>query len=68
METKILLQAINYAPEKVAEFIINLYTESSSECKKQFDAKFESYFTELPDQDRFTEKDIYDKGYEQKTD
>lgn len=66
METKILLQAINYAPDKVAEFIINLYAKSGPECKKEIDDMFRSYFTNggtlLPDKDRFTEQHIYEKG------
>jgi len=45
MEIKTLLQACHYAPDKVAEFIINFYLESSSDCKAEIEAKFQSYFT-----------------------
>ena len=44
MEIKLLKQAIEFSPERVAEFIINLYSESDTSHKAQIDAKFDRLF------------------------
>jgi len=53
MEIKILQQAVAYAPEKVVEFIINLYLEADPDHKADIEAKFAKTFTNggslLPD-------------------
>ena len=61
MEIKILLQAIEYAPDKVAEFILTLYSSAEPPCKAEIEAKFQSFFTNggslLPD-DKNAENDL----------
>jgi len=53
MEPKILRQAIAFAPDKIEEFILDLYNEADRFCKAEIEAKFERYFTQggslLPD-------------------
>ena len=46
MQIKTLLLAIEYDPQRVAQFLLYLYAEADSYCKAEIQAKFERIFNE----------------------